>query len=121
MNSANLTAQRLRTYVNLVRFSAIHTLHYDLFDWRRDSLSVLPGAQSPERGPTPSPTAISFTRRLMNVSAECDVPMLCRVVVAEGGMKAVGDQTEHQSPSLHADGTQTTLSVKLRKMIIDPV
>ena len=112
-------------YVNLVQFSAINTLHYDLFDWRRDSLSVLPGAQSPERGPTLSPTDISFTRRLMNVSAECDVPMLCRVVVAErgneSGRRVVGDRTEHQSPSLHADGTQTTPSVKLRKMIIDPV
>lgn len=45
----------------------------------------------PSGDPTPSQTDIDFTRRLANVSADCDVPMLCHVVVAAGGMKAVGE------------------------------
>ena len=44
----------------------------------------------PSGDPTPSQMDINFTRRLLNTSADCDLPMLCHVIVAEGGMKAVG-------------------------------
>ena len=44
----------------------------------------------PSGDPTPSQMDINFTRRLLNISADCDLPMLCHVIVAEGGMKAVG-------------------------------
>lgn len=44
----------------------------------------------PSGDPTPSQMDINFTRRLLNISADCDLPMLCHVIVANGGMKAVG-------------------------------
>lgn len=44
----------------------------------------------PSGDPTPSQADISFTRRLSNTSADCDLPMLCHVIVAQGGMRAVG-------------------------------
>ena len=44
----------------------------------------------PSGDPTPSQADLNFTRRLLNISADCDLPMLCHVIVAENGMKAVG-------------------------------
>lgn len=45
----------------------------------------------PSGDPTPSQTDLNFTRRLLNTSADCDLPLLCHVIVAENGMKAVGN------------------------------
>jgi len=44
----------------------------------------------PSGNPTPSQADIDFTRRLSRTSADCDLPMLCHVIVATEGMKAVG-------------------------------
>lgn len=44
----------------------------------------------PSGDPTPSQADINFTRRLANTSADCDMPMLCHVIVAKDGMKAIG-------------------------------
>lgn len=44
----------------------------------------------PSGDPTPSVADINFTRHLANTSAHCDMPMLCHVIVAKDGMKAVG-------------------------------
>ena len=44
----------------------------------------------PSGNPTPSQADINFTRRLSRTSTDCDLPMLCHVIVAQEGMKAVG-------------------------------
>ena len=44
----------------------------------------------PSGDPTPSQMDISVTRRLSKTSEDCDMPMLCHVIVANAGMKIVG-------------------------------
>ena len=45
----------------------------------------------PSGDPTPSRSDIEFTVRAAHVARECEMPMLTHVVVAEGGMKTVGE------------------------------
>lgn len=45
----------------------------------------------PSGDATPSQQDIRLTRELAYISRECDVPMLCHVVVASDGMKVVGN------------------------------
>ena len=45
----------------------------------------------PSGDPTPSRDDINITRRLIDVSEACGLPLLCHAVVAKGGIKRVGN------------------------------